>query len=71
MLTNYILIQLNGQPFNCFANLYLKDLLIYLGFDLSSIIIEYNNEIIQSNVLGKIKVTSGDRVEVLTMVGGG
>lgn len=71
MLTDYILIQFNGQPLNCLPSLSLKDLLIYLGFNLSSIIVEYNYEIIQSTSFNKVIISSGDKVEVLTMVGGG
>lgn len=71
MLTNYILIQLNGKPFNCFPNLSLKDLLVYLDCNLSSIVVEYNHEIVQATSFNKIFINSGDKVEVLTMVGGG
>nr|YP_010728749.1 thiamine biosynthesis protein S [Phymatolithon calcareum]WEA76905.1 thiamine biosynthesis protein S [Phymatolithon calcareum] len=71
MLTNYILIQLNGQPFNCMPSLSLKDILSYLDFELDSVIIEYNSEIIQNSSLDDIILVSGDKVEVLTIVGGG
>ena len=71
MLTNYILIQLNGKPFNCCPNLSLKDLLVYLDCNLSSIVVEYNHEIVQATSFNKIFINSGDKVEVLTMVGGG
>lgn len=71
MFTNYILIQLNGQPFNCLPRLSLKDILSYLDFELDSVIIEYNSEIIQNSSLDDIQLASGDKVEVLTIVGGG
>lgn len=71
MLTNYILIQLNGQPFNCSPDLSLKDLLVYLGLNLATVVVEYNYEIVQSNSFNKIVLVSGDKVEVLTIVGGG
>lgn len=71
MLTNYILVYLNGEPLNCLPDLSLKDLLIYLDFNLSTIIVEYNSSIIQITSLNQIKIKSGDKVEVLTMVGGG
>ena len=71
MLTHYISINLNGKPFNCTPNLLLKDLLVYLDINLGSIIVEYNNEIIQNTLLSQIALRHGDKVEVLTMVGGG
>lgn len=71
MLTDYILIQLNGQPFNCRPRLSLKDIVSYLDFELDFVIIEYNSEIIQNSSLDDIRLASGDKVEVLTIVGGG
>ena len=71
MLTNYIFIQLNGKPFNCATNLALKDLLLYLDVNFTSIIVEYNNEIIQNTSLEQIILQNGDKVELLTIVGGG
>ena len=71
MLTSYILIQLNGCPFNCAPNLSLKDLLIYLEFDVNSVIVEYNHEIVQAVAFSDIFIASGDKIEVLAIVGGG
>lgn len=71
MLTNYVLIQLNGQPFNCFPNMSLKDLVVYLNFNLNSVVIEYNFAIVQNTSFDQIIISNGDVVEILTMVGGG
>nr|YP_009541673.1 thiamine biosynthesis protein S [Synarthrophyton chejuense]AYR05682.1 thiamine biosynthesis protein S [Synarthrophyton chejuense] len=71
MFTNYTLIQLNGKPFNCLPNLSLKDILLYLDFDLDLVIIEYNSEILNDSILENILPVTGDKVEVLTIVGGG
>lgn len=71
MLTNYVLIQLNGQPFNCLPSLSLREILIYLDFDLDSVIVEYNSEIIQNSSLDDTILVSGDKIEILTIVGGG
>lgn len=71
MLTHYILIHLNGKPFNCVPNLLLKDLLVYLDINLNSIIVEYNNKIVENTLLTQIVLRHGDKVEVLTIVGGG
>ena len=71
MLTYYISIYLNGKPFNCMPDLSLEDLLVYLDINSSSIIVEYNSEIIQNALLDQTILRHGDKVEVLTMVGGG
>lgn len=71
MLTNYISIQLNGQPFNCVSGISLRDMMVYLNFDLSSVVIEYNSAIVQNFELDKIIIVEGDKIECLTVVGGG
>lgn len=71
MFTNYILIQLNGRPFNCLPKFSLRDILIYLDFDLDSVVVEYNSKIIQDSFLDTTIPVSGDKIEVLTIVGGG
>nr|AYR06390.1 thiamine biosynthesis protein S [Rhodogorgon sp.] len=71
MCINYITIQLNGEPLNCFSTMSLKDILKYLDFQLDLVVIEYNSRIIQLNDLDHILLSSGDIVEVLTIVGGG
>ncbi len=71
MLTKYILIYINGEPLNCLPDLSLEDLLIYLDFNLSSIVVEYNKSIIQITDFNKIIIKPGDNIEVLTIVGGG
>ncbi len=71
MLTNYISVCLNGHPFNCSPGLSLKDFLDYLAFDLNSVIVEHNSEIVQAVGLASVPIMPGDKIEVLTIVGGG
>lgn len=71
MLTDYILIQVNGKPLNCFPNMSLKDLLVYLDCELNSIVVEYNHMIVQNSIFDQIVINPGDIVEILTIVGGG
>lgn len=71
MLTNYVTIRLNGEPFNCLSTMSLEDILIYLDFELNSSIVEYNSQIVRQNDISRILLSSGDKVEVLTIVGGG
>lgn len=71
MMNQYILIYLNGKPFNCRTNLLLKDLLDYLDVDINSSVIEYNSQIIQNLFLHRINLFEGDKIEIVSIVGGG
>nr|YP_010471030.1 thiamine biosynthesis protein S [Synarthrophyton patena]UVF62859.1 thiamine biosynthesis protein S [Synarthrophyton patena] len=70
-MTSYILIQLNGRPFNCLPNFSLKDILLYLDFELDQVVVEYNSVIIHDSILDTVLLVPGDRLEILTIVGGG
>lgn len=67
----YNTIFVNGEAFNCSRTMSLYDLLIYLGFQIGSIVVEYNKEIINSNQFSNIVLVDRDRLEVITIVGGG
>lgn len=71
MINQYILIYLNGKPFNCRTNLLLKDLLDYLDVNINSSVIEYNSRIIQNLFLDRISLSEGDKIEIVSIVGGG
>jgi len=71
MTNQYILVYLNGKPFNCKSNLFLRDLLDYLDINMNSSVVEYNNQIIQNLFLNKIMLHQGDKIEIVTIVGGG
>nr|YP_009244371.1 thiamine biosynthesis protein S [Gelidium vagum]AMK96613.1 thiamine biosynthesis protein S [Gelidium vagum] len=67
----YNTIILNGRPLNCFPETSLYDLLVYYQFDINSIIIEYNHKIVSNDNFPSIILKSDDKVEVITIVGGG
>nr|YP_009296100.1 thiamine biosynthesis protein S [Schizymenia dubyi]AOM65035.1 thiamine biosynthesis protein S [Schizymenia dubyi] len=67
----YNTIFINGDAFNCQKSMSLQDLLIYLNFDINSIAIEYNRELLVSRDFDKIFFNSQDHLEVITIVGGG
>nr|YP_009541776.1 thiamine biosynthesis protein S [Neogoniolithon spectabile]AYR05985.1 thiamine biosynthesis protein S [Neogoniolithon spectabile] len=71
MITDYVLIQLNGKPFNCLRGISLEDLLRYLNFEIGFVVIEYNHMIIRDGDWKSIYINSGDKIEVVTVVGGG
>nr|YP_010155948.1 thiamin biosynthesis protein S [Cumathamnion serrulatum]QQY85402.1 thiamin biosynthesis protein S [Cumathamnion serrulatum] len=70
-MEKYITVFINGEPFNINAVMSLKDLLLYLNFNLNVVIIEYNKEIVTSSNYNNIFLKKNDFIEVITIVGGG
>lgn len=67
----YNTVIINGEPFNCYSSMSLYDLLIYLNFDIQRIVVEHNYKIIPSCEFNYVCVNHNDRLEVITIVGGG
>nr|QCI07464.1 Thiamin biosynthesis protein S [Leiomenia cribrosa] len=70
-MNNYYTIFVNGEALSYFNHLSLYDLLLYLNFDINRIIVEYNQAIISNNKFKSINMVDKDRIEVITIVGGG
>ncbi len=71
MRNQYLTIQINGEPFHCVNTMSLNNILTYLEVDMNISLVEYNNEIIEDNQLQQIFVKNNDKVEIITVVGGG
>jgi len=63
-------LQINGNPHRCSPQA-LPILLQSLGFNLKLIAVEYNGEILHRQFWSETRVNSGDKIEVVTIVGGG
>lgn len=70
-MNNYLTVFINGDPFNCDSSMSLKDILLYLNFNINSIVVEYNEEIINYSRFDSIFFKTNDHLEVITIVGGG
>ena len=68
---NYLTIFINGDPFNCESSMSLSDILEYLNVDINSVVIQYNNEIIDKSRFDSLNFNNNDCIEVITIVGGG
>jgi sulfur carrier protein len=66
-----IAIQVNGEPHNSPAAQYLPSLLTQLKLNPRLIAIEYNGEILHRQFWDEQVVKEGDRLEIVTIVGGG
>lgn len=70
-MSNQINLLVNGEPRNCVSPTALPELLQQLGFNLRLIAVEYNGEILHRQFWTETQIKSGDRLEVVTIVGGG
>ncbi|BCL38146.1 sulfur carrier protein ThiS [Nostoc sp. MS1] len=70
-MTNSITLQVNGETQNCVSQTSLPVLLQQLGFNPRLVAVEYNGEILHRQFWEHTQVQSGDRLEVVTIVGGG
>nr|YP_009398996.1 thiamin biosynthesis protein S [Cliftonaea pectinata]ARW68149.1 thiamin biosynthesis protein S [Cliftonaea pectinata] len=71
MTENYSTIFVNGEPFNCYDYMSIKNVLLYLDFDINNIVVECNHQIVNKDKFDKFLLKSNDQIEVITIVGGG
>lgn len=63
-------IQVNGEARQC-RQICLPDLLVQLGMNPRLVAVEYNGEILHRQFWEETEVQEGDRLEIVTIVGGG
>jgi sulfur carrier protein len=64
-------IQVNGQPRTIDANITVAELLRELGVTAPHVAVELNREVVPRARHAETTLQDGDRVEVVTLVGGG
>jgi sulfur carrier protein len=69
--TNTIDITVNGDPHTCVALTPLPELLEQLNLNPRLIAVEYNGEILHRQYWADTQMQTGDRLEIVTIVGGG
>ncbi|MFQ4141826.1 sulfur carrier protein ThiS [Chlorogloeopsis sp. ULAP02] len=70
-MSNQITLQVNGETRSCPSQTSLPDLLQQLGFNPRLVAVEYNGEILHRQFWQNTQVQPGDRLEIVTIVGGG
>ncbi len=70
-MANQITLQVNGESRTCTAQSRLIDVLEQLGFNPRLVAVEYNGEILHRQFWSETPINEGDRLEVVTIVGGG
>jgi sulfur carrier protein len=66
-----VLIQVNGEEKSCPAATTLPALLLLLGLNPRLVAVEFNGEILHRQFWEGTVLEAGDRLEVVTIVGGG
>ncbi len=62
---------LNGQNYVTSARLTLLDLINYFGYNKSLLVVEYNHFICKKTDFNTIFIQNNDKIEIVTIVGGG
>ena len=62
---------LNGQKYTTTYKITISDLIDYFGYNQSLLVIEYNRFICQKTEWNKIFIQKNDKIEIVTIVGGG
>ncbi|MFN9175872.1 MAG: sulfur carrier protein ThiS [Synechocystis sp.] len=70
-LDNPIAVLVNGEHRQVVSSVLLPDFLSQQGFNLRLIAVEYNGEILHRQFWPETYLKEGDRLEVVTIVGGG
>nr|YP_009392775.1 thiamin biosynthesis protein S [Bostrychia tenella]ARW61337.1 thiamin biosynthesis protein S [Bostrychia tenella] len=70
-MENYLTVFINDEPFNCESSMSLKNILLYLDFDIQVVLVEYNKNILSSLEFDSVFLKNNDHLEVITIVGGG
>ena len=67
-IKNFIL---NGQHYHTESDLTILDLINYFNYNTSLLVLEYNNSVCNKNNWTNIYIKDQDKIEVVTIVGGG
>jgi sulfur carrier protein len=70
-MNDLITLQVNGEEKSCSPQTPLPDLLVQLGMNPKLVAVEYNGEILHRQFWAETQIQTGDRLEVVTIVGGG
>jgi thiamine biosynthesis protein ThiS len=61
----------NGEKYNIEDKITLLDLILYFDYNTSLLVLEYNNSICHKKNWNDIYIHDNDKIEIVTIVGGG
>jgi sulfur carrier protein len=62
---------LNGEKYYIEDEITLLQLISYFNYNISLLVLEYNNSICNKKNWDKLYITNNDKIEIVTIVGGG
>ena len=62
---------LNGEKYSVNKKITLLELINYFNYNSSLLVLEYNNLICNKKTWNKIYIAKNDKIEIITIVGGG
>ena len=62
---------LNGQEYWTNADFTILEMVRYFNYNTSLLVLEYNSQICQKENWEKISIRENDKIEIVTIVGGG
>ena len=62
---------LNGEKYYIESKVSLLELITYFNYNTSLLVLEYNNSICNKKNWNKIYINNDDKIEIVTIVGGG
>ncbi len=64
-------LQVNGEAHSCSHQTTLPELLVQMGLNPRLLAVEYNGEILHRQFWDQTEIQANDRLEIVTIVGGG
>ena len=62
---------LNGQKYFLNSDLTISEIVTYFNYNTSLLVLEYNNLICNKKNWNKVYIKENDKIEIVTIVGGG
>jgi thiamine biosynthesis protein ThiS len=62
---------LNGEKYYIEDEITLLQVITYFNYNISLLVLEYNNSICNKKNWDKVYITNNDKIEIVTIVGGG
>jgi len=70
-MSSEVKLQVNGESRTCPSGMLIPEALTLMGFNPRLVAVEYNGEILHRQFWTETQVQEGDRIEIVTIVGGG
>ncbi|NES89403.1 MULTISPECIES: sulfur carrier protein ThiS [Okeania] len=70
-MSSQITLKVNGETHTCLPHILLPNFLEQLGLNPRLVAVEYNGEILHRQFWDKTEIQAGDKLEIVTIVGGG